>query len=528
MKRLLFFPGHRMIAYEWEANRFLRAESFEPDETGRAEFRAWLAEAPRSPVQLLIDVIEEEFHVDQVPHVIGRDRGELLKRTAQKHFRSTEFRYITAQGRLRTGRRDDRVLIAGLTNPDLLRPWLTVIDEVEVPLRGIHSLPLIGETLLPLLGLARTPRVMLVSQEVPSTLRQSYYEQGRLRFSRLAPGRYADAAGYAAFVDRELDQTLRFLEAQRFRRHDQPVRVLVIAADDSYHALRDHLSSSDSVTCELMTLDRAAERVGLRGQRPGPWADALFAQALLRLRRPPNHYGLPRLRRHFFVRRARIALAAAAVMLLVAAAGLAGAQILRVQGQVQATEAAQARAAQFDRRYDARLRQLAAFDYRAVDVKNAVDLLDVARPVTDLGPLPVMQRLGAALGEHEYILLRRMDWVVSSSDEVATGSGGSGAFGAVAPVLAGGPPETIHHHVLVAADVVGFAGDYRTAVERFEAFVARLREESFDRVEIAQAPFDLEPDTGVSGDSGLGARDQEQRAGFALRLRLGEVIDDAR
>jgi hypothetical protein len=269
MKRLLFFPGHRILAYEWERGAFRRTEAFEPDEAGRAAFRAWLEEAPRTPVQLLLDVIEEEFHTDRIPHVIGRDRRELYRRTAERHFRSTEFRYIIDQGRESEGRRDDRVLVAGLTNPELLKTWLSVIDDTRVPLKGIHSLPLVGEALLPAIGAAKTARALVISQQIPSTLRQSYHERGQLRFSRLAPGRYSDAEGFAAFVQRELDQTLHFLETQRFRRQGAPIDVYILVNNDAWQALRERLSSSDTVTCHLVPLERVAKRVGEHGALAG-------------------------------------------------------------------------------------------------------------------------------------------------------------------------------------------------------------------------------------------------------------------
>lgn len=524
MRRLLFFPGHRIIAYEWDRGRFRHIHAFEPDDAGRAAFRAWLEQAPRTPVQLLLDVIEEEFHVDHVPHVIGRDRVELYRRTAQKHFRNTEFRYITAQDRQESGRRDDRVLVAGLTNPELLKVWLTIIDTVRVPLKGIHSLPLLGERLLPHLGAARTRRALVVSQQIPSTLRQSYYEGGRLRFSRLVPGRYRDAAGFVEFVRRELDQTLHFLETQRFRRREDAIDVFVIAGEDVYQELRDGMASSDSVTCHLVPLKRLAARVGIRGEPPGGFADTVFAQVLLRQRRPANHYGLPRLRRHFFVQRARQALRWTAAALVLAAAAVVGGTWLQGQVYEGAAREARARAAGFEELYQERLRQLAEFDYRAVDVKNAVDLMDRLDAVATRDPGRMMARVGAVLDRHPDIVLDALTWLLSlrpdlqfESGRDATAAGGDAGLPQI--VSAGAP---VYHYALIEGDVVGFGGDYRRAVDVFERFVAGLEgEAAFGRVEVLKAPFDLRPDSGVSGDSGTSARDQTaQRASFSVRLRL--------
>lgn len=528
MKRLLFFPGHRMLAYEWEGGRFHRRLAFDPDEAGFAAFRAWLDEAPARPVQLLVDIIEEEFHVDHVPHVMGRDRADLYQRAATRRFRSTPYRYVARQGRQSTGRRDDEILVAGLTNPQLLQPWLEHIDAAGTPLRGIHSLPLVGQELVRRLGLARR-RVLLVSQEVSSTARQSYYHHGRLRFSRLVPGRYEDVAGYAEFVEREIDQTIHYLGTQHLRGRDDPVDVVVLAAGEpDRDVLRAHLIDGDGIVFHVLTQAEAARRIGLRGERPDDYSDVLFAHALLRARLPANHYGLPRLRRHLFVRRGRLALAGLAAALAIAAAGVAGTAALRIEAHRDGIAEARERTRTFEQRYEARLRQLAEFDYRAVDVKEAVDLLDDIAFVGRLGPEPVMARVGDLLARHPNILLGRVDWQATRDSDFSAASARAG--GRTSPVLAsGGTGDPVRHHVFLSGAVVGFGGVYRTAVEYFDRFTADLEaHDAIDRVVVTQAPFDLEPDTGVSGDSGTGARDQQaRRAAFAVALRLREVADEA-
>ncbi|WP_070989613.1 hypothetical protein [Halofilum ochraceum] len=523
MKRLLFFPGHRILAYEWRAGAFRRIEAFEPDEEGREQFRQWLREAPRTPLQMLIDVIEEEFHIDHVPHVIGRERAHLYKRTARKHFRNSDYTYITCQGRERQGRRDDRVLVAGLTNPELLRVWLDILAEAQVPLKGIHSLPLVGEYLLPHLGAARSERVLVVSQQVPSTLRQSYYENGRLRFSRLVPGRYDGVAEYADFVHDELHQTLHFLENQRFRGHGRPVDTYVLADSDAHAALRERLASSAVVNCHLVSLTDLAASVGDRDEVSGPYADTIFAQLLLSRRRPANHYGLARLRHFFFVQRARVGLWALAAGAVLAAVAVAGGAWVRGQAYESGIVQAQAREARFEQLYEERLSQLDEFDYRAVDVKTAVDLMTEVDTGARQTPKPLMDTLGDILAEHPALTLERLQW--TRADGIAEEGGRSSGLNTSANGVAGmGPVVEIGGHVS------GFDGDYRRAISRFEGFVQTLRNADLGTVAVARAPFDLAPGSGVSGDSGTTASKQTNQSGeFALELRLtaddGEPAD---
>lgn len=527
MKRLLFFPGHRILAYEWERGQFRRTEAFEPDEQGRAAFRAWLEEDPKKPVQLLLDVIEEEFHVDRIPHVIGRDRSELFERTAKRHFRSTEFRFIVNQGREIGGRRDDQVLVAGLTNPELLRTWLSVIDDAAVPLRGIYSLPLVSESLLPALGANKVSRALVISQQIPSTLRQSYFEKGRLRFSRLVPGRYSDAEGFAEFFHRELRQTLRFLETQRFRSQAAHIDVYVLVSADIYHVMRDQLASTDTVTCHLVPLEHVAGRIGLRGPRTGAFADAIFGHLLLRKRRPENHYGLSRLRRHFFAQRARIGLTALAALLLLSAIAAAIGIVLRGEVYEESISIARERAAEFDRRYKVRLQQLDEFDYRAQDVKNAVDLLSKLRELRVSNPGPVLASLGNALDAHPGVLVNRLNWHQTDDPDIAPEAGGQQELASRGTGLVeriGETDSAPYQYLRVAGDIVDFEGEYRRAVRKFDDFVATLRNQpGVSRVDIIESPFALQSDTGITGDSGLNAgAKQEQGGTYILFVRLGE------
>ena len=518
MKRLLFFPGHRILAYEWDGSGFRRIEAFEPDDAGRAAFRRWLDEAPRTPVQMLIDVIEEEFHLDHVPHVFARERAHLYQRTVRRHFRASEFTYITRQGRSREGRRDDRVLIAGLTNPDLLHTWLAVLAEARVPLKGIHSLPLVGEYLLPYLGAERSERVLVVSQQVPSTLRQSYYERGRLRFSRLVPGRYEGMDEYADFVHEELHRTLHFLENQRFRGQGKPVDTYVLADTGAHEALRRRLAGSGAMNCHLVALDALAGRLGDRGPATGPYADTIFGQLLLRRRRPANHYGLARLRRFFFVERARVGLRVLAGAAVLAALAVAGAAWLQGRVYERAVVEAEARETRFERLYEQRLSQLDEFAYRAVDVKNAVDLMATVADEARRTPETAMDALGGVLADHPGLTLERLQWSRSPA------AAGAAERGSTRAQRAGEGATPV---VQLAGHVTGVGDSYREAINRFEAFVAELRAAGFTGVRVERAPFDLEPSTGVSGDSGTTAGEgADERADFALRLRPGGAGGD--
>ena len=517
MKRVLLFDGQQLIGYEWLRNACRRIETFEPDESGRSALQAWLARAPRTPVQLLVDVIEEEFHADRVPHVLGPERSQLYQRTATRHFRNTEFRYITCQGRDRTGRRDDRVLVAGLTHPVALKQWLDVIAAAEVPLKGVYSLPLVGESLLPALPTKGAARVLLVSQQARGSLRQSYYENGCLRFSRQVPVRTESASEYAGVVATEIGQIVRFLENQRFCELDGAIHVRILADPNEHAGLREALDApADMPPYQLVAPARVAQRLGLRGPDPGAYADLLFVQVLARRRRMPNHYGIARLRRNFLDQRVRLALRGLAAAGLLAALAVVGGTWLRGMVYEQATAEAAERERRFERLYEQRLSQIGEFEFQAVDVKNAVDRVDALAAGARTDPAAELKAIGAVVAQSAPITLQRLQWRLGSSQGGRQRTAAIDATGAAtrSPV------------VRIEGEVDRFEGDFRLAIGHFEAFVDRLRAAGLGRVAVEEAPFDLAPDSGVSGDSGIGGSGGSQRrADFALELTFNAETD---
>jgi hypothetical protein len=520
VQRLLFFPGHRMLAYEWSAGAYRRVRAFEPNDDGLAAFRAWLAEAPRTPIHLLIDVIEEEFHLDRVPHVIGRERRQLYGRTLRRYFRSTELRAIQRQGRDTTGRRDERVLVAGLTNPQLLAPWLDPIDAVGVPLKGIYSLPLVGAYLLPHLGAARAPDVLVVSQQVAATLRQSFYQNGQLRFSRLVPGHEPASSGaHPSFIQHELARTLQFLETQRLRQGSDPVQVFVLAPEAQQARLTAQLRPVDGATIQVVALERLASAVGLKGPLPGPHADTVFGHVLLSRRWRRNHYGGARMRRNYLVQRTRNGLWALAATLVIIACALSGGAWLQGRAYQAGTREAEARAADFERLYRERLSGLDRFDHRGADVKEAVDRVSRLAVALPDDPEPVMARVGAVLSEHPRVEARVLRFQTAGGDASETAAGKSARVPATARLARraldrGG----LGYTAVLQGRVVDFGGDYRRAQERFQALLADLRSaNALDDVRVRRAPFALDPDARVSGEAA--ASDDPKQAAFTIAFR---------
>ena len=144
---LLFLSAESFQAYTWKNSDMAVAGSFSNDADGRTRFAAFL-EQNRRPTYLLVDIIEEDFHLEGVPHLIGSNRSALLERKFEQYYRSTPFRQATLLQRMSEGRRDDEFLFSALTNPQRISPWLDTLLARRTPLVGLYSIPIVSAPLL--------------------------------------------------------------------------------------------------------------------------------------------------------------------------------------------------------------------------------------------------------------------------------------------------------------------------------------------------------------------------------------------
>ena len=144
IKRIFFITTGRLRIYHFDGQLSEPLE-FSADEQGLTDFSQYLQQYPAETVAVLVDVVEEDFREDTIPHVFGGDRQSVLSTKLNRIFRDTTYSHTLFQGReTEGGRRDDRVLFTALIRPDLLAPWMGQLSKHKVPVAGIYSLPLLS------------------------------------------------------------------------------------------------------------------------------------------------------------------------------------------------------------------------------------------------------------------------------------------------------------------------------------------------------------------------------------------------
>lgn len=505
--RALLLGANRLRLFHWHRGRLSDSGVLEASAQTRADFKAYLAARPAGPVYLLVDLAEEEFRPETVPHARGTDRKALIRRKQARLFGPGARVYAERQGREQSrepgGRRAERLLFMALSGRGLIEPWVELLRAQKVPLQGILSVPALLQSLLGRLP-DIAPHALLLTRQSVSGWRQSFFANGQLKASRLGPP--ADPGGPPATLLGEIEQFRRYLASLRLMPEGQPLDVYVLADPALQRALAQAPGQPPDLRLHDLDLGRLERQRALRPQPGPPCCDRLLLQHLFRTR-PANRYASAAERRYARLAWARRAIHAGAVLLLLGGLIHSGLNVINGLGYRQAAaefagQAGRYRAAQEQAR--ARLPETAPPGAIRAAVASAARLRqDRATPRAALA------LLGGALARFPDIRPLTIAW---AHDPAMAAPAAADADDASAD----GP--RYRQSLRLEARIEPFAGDYRAAILRVREFARILRALTPVRaVEIEALPLDLSPGAVLQGSGGPPAG----AAPFALKALIG-------
>ncbi|MEO1766676.1 hypothetical protein [Thiobacter aerophilum] len=484
---LLNLSAPRVTWGVFHAGRLGQVTSLPNDGSAQAPFLELLAAHPRRPVYVMLDVVEEDFRVETLPHAWGRARREMVERKLAQYFRTTPYRAACLQGRVAGRRRDDQYLFMALTSQDLLRPWLARLAAQNAPLAGIYLLPSVSTALVARLDGAGAR--LLVSRQ-SGGLRQSLFVDGHLRISRLTPLEDASAAALEGVLPEEMEKSRLFFYNTRLLARDAPLLAWVLDPTGELAAACRQVPTEPGFRCEPVGAERLARAMGLPTHRLPHDMDALML-CLLGRHVPACNLAQPQQVRGFVeqrLRRVAYGLAASIACLGVAYAGgsFYQSQNLRQQAALARAEANQVRA-----RYEDVTRTFPAAPATAGQMRAAVEtvaMLNAQRRT----PEAALRLVGGVLPAFPQVKLVRFAWNAET-----------------------GTAEQIE----LSAEIHPFDGDYRVALALIQRLADSLRAQAgVKEVNVVELPVNLDPKTPLSGNSA--EIPASASAPFRLALRL--------
>jgi hypothetical protein len=504
-KRLLYFTATRVLLYRWAHARLVVESSYANNEDGAHAFAAQLRGAPASLFYVLVDIVEEDFHQENVPFVRGSDRRALLARKLAQRYRDTSLSVALSLGYEKTQRRDERVLFSSFTNNAQFQPWLTALHEHEAAVAGVYSVALLAPQLAAKLGSKKAPLLLVSLQQ--AGLRQTYVENGKIRFSRLGPLEAADAADptrVADAFDRETTRVYQYLTAMRVvAREGGAIDAVLIAPPGEKRRVQAAGPNMPQVRAGVIELGEAARAIGLKDYPEGAGAEVLFLH-LLAQRPPAVQYAGDALRQHFRLHQLRVGLVAGGAIVCLLALLYAGALLIQRHGLEEQVEADHQRARAAAAEYE---RVTKAFPQLPTTTDNLRATMQRYDNLTKQTSAP--ERLAAALSQSldasPNIALDRIRWELAANprERIRETDPNRPRSAPVSPPPGAPQPKELYEVAEIAGSVVGIrSGDYRRTNAAVEDFAARLRTRPGVEVLQVKLPFDTSSGGSLSGDIG--------------------------
>ncbi|PKO83468.1 MAG: hypothetical protein CVU17_07680 [Betaproteobacteria bacterium HGW-Betaproteobacteria-11] len=486
-RHILFFDGSRLAIHAWKDGRVHPEGHFAADAAGLENFDNWLGQHRGSLLYLLADVAEEGFQVEDIPWVQGGDRIALIKRRLGQHFYGTPLAVGLSLGRASEGRRDEKMLLAALTHAEAFAPWIEAIHRARAILAGIWSIPLVLAECGPRWIKSSDPALLVTL--TAGGVRQTFFDAGKLRFSRLTPLATRSQNEMARVIGNESFNTWQYLVGQRQIRRGAAVRVIVLASAAQVSGIRQHCPQQEELAYEFLDLATTAQAEGLKSLQPADTADELIVHVLAK--RPPRLQFARSKERHFYrLWQIRFALTSAAAIILAGGLLFALKNWSDSRTLAEQTATAEAGTKLATQRYAALLASLPKVDVTPDNLRLLTGLLDELQQQSPLLE-PLLIQLASALNDMPRIELVSLDWKIGPRPQgpQKVGAGGTPPLPAIAATAASGGVWSV---LEVQAQLpLGLSSDLRAQKEIIDAFAERLKDPQ-TTVQIIAMPFDVE------------------------------------
>jgi len=513
-RRALFVSADKVSVYHWVKGELGSSYLFDIDAAGRENFERYLSESDNTPMTILVDIIEEEFRQDTIPHVFGADRQSLIDRKKSRLFRDADYIYVQNQGREEEGRRDDRILFLALTNQEIIKPWIELLEKFKVPLKGILSIPLLLQSYIKTLPDV-SDHALIVTMQSISGLRQTFFHKKELKISRLSKlPRYGTQA-YAPRIESEVEKIQRYLNSLRLVPSDTSLDVYIFADKSTLDELENKKISLPMLKRHYYDVNKLIESNQEGVSQVIPFSDQLLLNHLLKSQ-VKNCYASSYEMRYSKTRNTRYAMNFASAALLFFALLYSGINFMGGMTYKQESEAAKSKAEFYQVRYDLAREGLPKIPVEPTQIKVAVDAAATLAEYKST-PYEMLSLIGKGLEQYPRIKLDNFDWSASVDPNK-----GMAVIENNSPVVLDVDnkfAEVKYYQISnLDAHIEPFDGNYREAIAMVNDFAETLR--SFDAmysVSIEAFPLDISSNATLQGNNKSISKD----ALFTLRAVVG-------
>jgi hypothetical protein len=527
-RRALLISSDKLAVYHWVNDNLGSSYLFDASSEGFEYFGHYLDEVLNDPVYILVDTAGEEYRLDTIPHVFGADRKAIIKRKQDRMFRGTPYLYAEVQGREKEGRRDDNIMFSAVTNPDTIQPWLEILEEHKVPVASVVSIPLLPQDIAGLIP-DMSSNALIFSLQSMSGLRQSFYRDKLLKFSRLVKVPRYGTEPYVPIITEEMVKVRRYISSIHMVDRDKPLDIYFFGNQELLDELgKTHINAS-MVRYHLLDVDVLGKSCGFIEQIKTPFSDKYFVYQLLK-HKSKNYYALNKETRYFQMRKINKTLQIASLLFMLTGFVWGGLNVIEGFTYRQQFISDAKKADFYNARYEVAQERISALPVDPADLKVVVDTIGTLKTYKS-EPVDMFKLISKGMDIFPEIQISKIHWAaninpnhklgaVESNSISDEGSQGVLGFSNISDAETG----YIYYQIaLINGYLDKFDGDYRKALITIDQFAASLRRQnSVHDVSVVSLPLDISSEASLQGSTKINS----SNSNFSVRVVLG-IKDEA-
>jgi hypothetical protein len=527
-RRALLVGSDKLAVYHWGKNKVGSSYLFDASPEGFEYFGRYLNEVQADPVYVLLDTAAEEFRLDKIPHVFGGDRMAIIERMQDRIFRGTSYLYAEVQGRDEEGRRDDNIMLSAITNPEVIQPWLKILEEHKIPVASVISVPLLLQDAPDIIP-DMSNNALVFSLQSVSGLRQSFFHDKSLKFSRMVKVPRYGTESYAPIITEELIKVRRYIDSSHLVDEDKPTDIYFLANKELLDELgKTHINSS-MVRYHMLDVDALGKSCGFIDELKTPFSDKYFIYQLLK-HKSKNHYAVSKETRYFKMRQINKSLRVASLLLVLSGIIWGGLNVLEGFTYKQQHISDAKKADFYNVRYEVAQERISALAVDPADLKVVVETNDILKTYK-ADPFDMFRLISKGMDSFSGVQISQIQWAANTNPNHKLGKGTLGRIidGGIQGVLGFSnisDTETGYIYYQIAlfnGYLDDFDGDYRVALDTIDKFAESLRQQdSVHDVSVVTLPLDISSDARLEGS----AKEASSKSNFSVRVVLG-VKDEA-
>lgn len=421
MRRAMLVGSDKLAVYHWSKGCLGHSYLFDASTKGLEFFNRYLSDVRNSPVYMLLDISAEEYKLDTIPHVFGADRRALIARKQNRIFKGTPYFYAEVQGREQSGRRDDNILLTAITNPEVIQPWLKLLEIHQVPIASVTSVPLLLQEINHIIPDTQSNMLVFSLQSI-SGLRQSFFRDKSLKFSRLVKVPRYKTESYTPLITEELNKVLRYIKGAHLLDKNKPLDIYFLGNKALLYELGKTHKNTTITHYHMLDVDALSKTCGLIEPINTPFSDKYFIYKLLK-HKSKNYYAVRKETQYFKIRQINKHLQIASLTLILFGIVWGGINMFEGFSYEHQQKIYAGKVAFYNARYAVAKQQIPVSSIEPTDLKIAVDAKNLlAKYKTD--PTHIFKLISQSLNDFPEMQISRIQWVTNRDPNYKIGSAG--------------------------------------------------------------------------------------------------------